>query len=90
MSDINTRGITKKQMYAMNRLHARKIEGFNLRGRWRYLDSSRGEEHTSQIEALKERGIVEMSYYAGGKAGVYFTEAGREWYASASYEVERD
>lgn len=85
---INTRAISHKQMHAMNRINARKVAGFNIRGRWRWLSTSTGEEFTSQIEALKMRHLVEFSYYTDGKAEVRFTDKGREWYDANHYPAE--
>jgi hypothetical protein len=50
-------------------------EGVCIRGVWTFL--VQGEPVTRAVNTLKRRGLIDISYYMGGKAGVNLTDKGR-------------
>jgi len=53
-----------------------RAEGVCIKGEWKWLIESR---HVGRyVKLLERRGLIKCSYYAGGSAGAWPTDAGRE------------
>lgn len=53
----------------------RRADGHCINGVWTFVVS--GERVTSSVRKLERAGLIDISYYAGMKAGVNITDKGR-------------
>lgn len=70
------------------RIIAGEAEGICINGNWRWLLD--GKPVTQTAKNLIKDGLVEPSYYRGGKAGLWPTDAGREWAQKNSENQPKD
>lgn len=67
--------LTDKAAAALGALTGGGIDAVNERGTWRFV--KHGENYSRQVKGLQARGLVSVTYYAGGKASAWLTDEGR-------------